>query len=111
VTDSDNHRARRYSFVAGILVTDLATEKQLSAHTQELSSFGCFVETVKPFAENAKVRARITRSGMHLVAQGRVTHSLPNVGMGIVFTSFESGSLSILELWLTDLRNRHSIVT
>jgi len=39
-----------------------ATEKQLVAHAQDLSSFGCLVETAQPFAEGTKVRVRITRN-------------------------------------------------
>ena len=104
MTVSEHHRARRYSFVAGIQVTDLAKGKQLVAHTQDLSSFGCLVETVTPFADGTKVRVRITRGGARLIAQGRVVHSQPNAGMGVVFISFEPGSLPTLESWLTELR-------
>ena len=101
---SEKHRAPRYPFVAGIQVTDLVTEKQLAAHTEDLSLFGCFVETLAPFPAGTKVRLRISYSGANLISQGTVAYSRNNGGMGIAFTSIEPSSLSILDAWLVDLR-------
>ncbi len=99
------HRTRSgFPFVAGIQVTDLQTEKQLAAHTEDLSLLGCFVETTTPFAEDTKVRLRISRGGLNFVAQGKVTYARPNDGMGIEFISVEPSSLTILDAWLADLR-------
>lgn len=100
----ERHRLLRHPFVAGIQVTDLQTEKQLAAHTEDLSAYGCFVETITPFAMDTTVRLRVSRAGQHMVAQGKVAYSRPMAGMGIVFTSFEPGSLEILDNWLDILR-------
>ena len=102
----EHHRALRVPFVAGVLVTELVTEKQIAAHTQDLSTYGCFIETITPFPAETKVRLRISRGGQQLVAQGKVTYSRPTAGMGVVFVSFEQGSLAILDKWLEDLRKR-----
>jgi hypothetical protein len=101
---SERHRAQRYPFVAGIQVTDLSTEKQLAAHTEDLNLFGCFVETTSPFQNGAKVRLRISYHGVNFFAQGQVAYSRPDAGMGIAFTSIEPNSLSILDDWLGELR-------
>lgn len=98
------HRSSRHAFVAGIYVTDLATEKQIAAHTEDLSAFGCYVETTNPFPEGTRVRLRISRGGLHLVAQGKVAHSRKGMGMGIRFVSFEPPGLQILDAWLSELR-------
>jgi hypothetical protein len=92
--------------VAGVQVTELLTEKQIAAHTQELSAYGCFIETIAPFAAETKVRLRISRGGQQLVAQGKVIYSRPRAGMGIVFVSFEPGGLTILDKWLEGLRKQ-----
>ncbi|MGB2886108.1 MAG: hypothetical protein WBC04_00290 [Candidatus Acidiferrales bacterium] len=39
-------------FVASIELIDMQADKRLSAHTKDLSLFGCFVETVTPFPED-----------------------------------------------------------
>lgn len=100
----EHHRSPRHPFVAGIQITDLATEKLIAAHTEDLSAFGCYVATTTPFPEGTRVRVRISRGGLHLAAQGKVTHSRPNAGMGIVFVSFDPGGLQVLDAWLADLR-------
>jgi len=69
--------------VAGIQLTDLSTEKQLAAHTEDLSVFGCFVETISPFEEGTKVRLRNLRHGVNFFAHGKVAYSRPEAGMGI----------------------------
>ena len=79
------------------------TEKQLAAHTENLSLFGCFVETLAPFPAGTKVRLRISHSGANLTAQGTVAYARNNGGMGIAFTSIEPSSVSILDAWLTGL--------
>lgn len=98
------HRSSRHTFVAGIYITDVATEKEIAAHTEDLSAFGCYVETMNPFPEGIRVRLRISRGGLHLAAQGKVAHSRKGVGMGIRFVSFEPGGLAILDAWLSELR-------
>ena len=103
---SERHRAPRFPFVAGIQVTDLVTEKQLAAHIEDLSLFGCFVETVDPFPAGTKVRLRISYGGANVLAQGTVAYSRDNGGMGIAFTSIEPSSLPILDAWLDDLRKK-----
>ena len=80
------------------------TEKQLAAHTEDLSVFGCFVETTAPFPAGTKVRLRISHAGVNFLAQGKVAYARNDGGMGIAFTSIEPSSLPILDAWLADLR-------
>ena len=82
----------------------MQSEKHISGHTKDLSLFGCFVETVTPFLEGTKVRLKMSRGETHLVAQGRVTYSRPNSGMGIAFVLIEPSSLPVLDGWLANLR-------
>ena len=90
--------------MAGIQLTDLSTEKQLAAHTEDLSVFGCFVETTSPFQNGTKVRLRISHNGANFFAHGKVAYSRPDAGMGIAFTLIEPSSLLVLEAWLAELR-------
>jgi hypothetical protein len=68
----ERHRAPRHSFVAGIDLTDLESEKHLAAHIKDLNLLGCYVETVTPFPEGTKVRLRISHAGTNFhLAPGR----------------------------------------
>jgi hypothetical protein len=91
-------------FVASIELTEVLSEKHIEAHTRNLNLIGCFVETVTPFPEGTKVRLRISHGGMNLVALGRVAYSRPNSGMGIAFTTIETKSQEVLDMWLAYLR-------
>jgi PilZ domain len=97
------HRPQRFPFIAGVHVTALDTETQIAAHVENLSLFGCFVETMKPFADGTKVRVRIRHDGTIFAAEGRVARSRPGAGMGITFTSIEPNGVSILDEWLMEL--------
>jgi hypothetical protein len=90
--------------VAGIHLTDLQTEKQLSAHIENLNLLGCFVETVTPFPKGTKIRLQISHDGVNFMAIGKMAYSRPNSGMGIAFITIDPRSLETLDLWLADLR-------
>lgn len=80
--------------------------RRLAALTNDLSMFGCSVKTETPFPEGTSVRLRIWHSGVNFVARGKVAYSRRGLGMGIVFTTIEPSSLSVLDGWLTSLRKQ-----
>ena len=77
----------------------------MAAHTENLSMFGCFVETTAPFPAGTKVRLRISHAGANFTGQGTVAYSRPNGGMEITFTSMESNSLPVLDIWTREPKN------
>jgi len=99
-----DHRTLRHPFVAGVQVIDVQTGKELAAHTEDISVYGCFIETISPFQADTRVKLRITRGGQRMIAHGRIAYSRPKEGMGVVFMSFEPNSSAILDEWLDDLR-------
>lgn len=94
----------RQSFVAGIHLTDLQSEKHLAAHIENLNLLGCFVETATPFAKGTKVRLKISHDGVNFAAIGKVAYSVPNSGMGIAFITIDAKSQEVIDLWLANLR-------
>ena len=101
----ERHRATHHRFVAVIDLTDIQSEKHLAALTNDLSLFGCSVETVNPFSTGTKVRLRIWHTGVNFYAGGKVAYSQPKTGMGITFTAVEPRNLPILDTWLAHSRN------
>lgn len=96
-------RALRKPFVASIVVTDLASERKMSAYTDNLSVQGCFVPTATPFNPGVKVQVTIIHGGVKVVGSGRVV-AVRAEGMSIAFTKIEQRDQSILEKWISDLR-------
>ena len=85
------------------MITDLVSERQISAHTSNLSVHGCFVPTPTPLNPGGRVRITIVYAGAKVVAFGRVASARAD-GMGIAFTKIEQGDQAVLERWMSDLR-------
>jgi PilZ domain-containing protein len=95
--------APRHSFVADIEVTDVQSEIHISGRTEELSLFGCGVNTLNPFPKGTRVRIKLSRGGADVVALAKVAYARPELGMGVVFTSVEPEDERILGAWIAEL--------
>jgi hypothetical protein len=60
------HRVLRHAFVAGVQVADVQTGKEIAAHTEDISAYGCFIETFTPFPADTSVKLRITHDGQRM---------------------------------------------
>ena len=102
---TERPRARRYSFVATIELTETQSEAKIQERTSDLSLYGCRVETHKPFPTGAKVRIRIAHKSANFVALARVSYTTSEGGMGIAFTQIEPKDQLVLEKWVEELRD------
>ncbi|HET8924363.1 MAG TPA: PilZ domain-containing protein [Candidatus Acidoferrum sp.] len=103
-----HHRARRYSFHAGVELTDLQSETQTKEQTSDLSLFGCHVDTLKPLPPGTKVRIKISHRSEHFEALGKVANARQNAGMGVFFTRIEPHDQLVLDKWIAELRDQYS---
>lgn len=99
-------RAKRYSLIATVELTDLKSETRIKEQISDLSLFGCHVNTSKSWPPGTRVRIRITHGSAVFAALGRVAYVQPNVGMGIVFTSIEGNDQLTLEKWVAERRQQ-----
>ncbi|HTU35803.1 MAG TPA: PilZ domain-containing protein [Candidatus Acidoferrum sp.] len=100
----EHHRAPRYPFLATLELTDVESEKQLTARTRDLNLFGCFAESAETFLADTKVRLRIVRGGAAVSVVGKVAYARPGSGMGIQFITIDPNGLRTLEEWVENLR-------
>lgn len=106
LTDFEPKRASRFPFAAKCEVTEMDSARLVTAFTSNLSLFGCYVLTGKPFPEGTKVSVRIVRGSTSFAASGNVMYSRPNYGMGNAFTEIEPFSQSTLEKWLESMQSK-----
>jgi hypothetical protein len=92
----------RYPFYAPAELTESTSAAPTTAHTSNLGSNGCFLDTSNPLPAGTIVSIRITYQGQIFAARGVVAHSHPKTGMGLKFIALESGCASILETWLDE---------
>ena len=96
-------RGLRKPFVAAIVITDVVSERRISAHTTNLSVHGCFVPAPTPLNLGVKVQIVIVFAGAKFVASGHVVSSRAD-GMGIAFSKVEQRDQTVLEQWISNLR-------
>jgi hypothetical protein len=98
--ESEPRGSLRYPFYALAELTESTSAAPTTAHTSNLGSNGCFLDTSNPLPVGTIVSIQITYQGQVFAARGVVVHSHPHTGMGLKFIALESGCASILETWL-----------
>ena len=101
--DSERRRAPRYPIIADAEVIEIASDKELTAKTSDLSAGGCFLDMLNPSPEGTEILVRISYANSTFTALGRVVFLFPNMGMGVMFTSVDAEQQAILQKWLEEL--------
>jgi hypothetical protein len=96
---TERRRVPRVPFKATSVVTQTGSS-QIVAQTSELSRFGCFVQTAKPYPQGTRVHIKMADGGDTVTASGVVAY-VTREGMGIVFSMVESENYEILAKWLS----------
>ena len=101
--ESERRRAPRYPIIADAVITEIASDTKLTAKTSDLSAGGCFLDMLNPSPEGSDIEVRISHANTTFTARGRVVFVFPNMGMGVMFTSFEASQQAVLQKWLEEL--------
>jgi len=99
----------RYSFMAGVEAIDIQANIRMMARVSDISRYGCYIDTISPFAKDASVTLTITRDEESFTTQANVVYSKVGMGMGMAFTKTDPDELVKLERWLTELSGETSI--
>src|ERR1700689_1212779 len=102
---SDKRIKSRMSFIATVEVLELQSNAYLKARTSDLSLSGCYVDTLNPLPESAEVQIRLDHNNETFKSIGIVTHSQPNMGMGVKFTAVEAEDHTVLDRWLAEINS------
>ena len=101
--DSERRRAPRYRFIADAEITETASDTKLHGRTSDLSIGGCFLDMLNPSPKSTEIRVTISHAGDVFTALGRVAFVIPNMGMGVAFTTVEGNQVTVLQKWLLGL--------
>src|SRR5437899_8197534 len=97
---SERRRVPRFPFKATSVVTEAGSSQMVVAQTSELSRFGCFVQTAKPYPHGSRVHIEMSDGGDVFTASAIVAYVTPE-GMGVVFSMVEPEKYEILGRWLS----------
>ena len=101
--DTERRRSPRFPFIAEAEAIEISSDTKLAAKTSDLSLDGCFLDMLNPTPQGTEVRVRISHEGTAFTALGKVVFILPNMGMGVKFTSVEQDQRAILQKWIAHL--------
>lgn len=97
---TERRRVPRIPFKATSVVTEAGSSQMVVAQTSELSRFGCFVQTAKPYPKSTRVHIEMADGGDVFTASGVVAY-VTGDGMGVVFSMVEPDKYEILAKWLS----------
>jgi PilZ domain len=97
---AERRRVPRVPFKATSVVTETDSAAIVVAQTSELSRFGCFVQTIKPYPQGTRVHIEVADGGDIFTASGVVAY-VTDEGMGVVFGMVEPDNYEILAKWLS----------
>jgi len=96
----DRRRLPRIPFKATSVVAEIGSTQVVVAQTAELSRYGCFVKTIKPYAQGTRVRIEMAEAGTTFSALGVVAY-VAGDGMGVIFSMVDPENYEILAKWLS----------
>ncbi len=92
----------RYSFVAVAEIIEAATQTCVMGRINEISSKGCYVDTLNPFPLGTVLNIVISRDQGSFATRGNVIYTHEGIGMGVAFLDPTDDQLKILDSWLAE---------
>jgi|SRR3981081_404413 hypothetical protein len=96
----------RFSFIAEAELAELEEGTRIVARISELSSRGCYVDTVNPFPEGTKLSIRIRYGCSTCQLSGKVIYTHTGYGMGVHFADIAKENRTTLDAWLEELARK-----
>jgi len=96
----------RFSFIAEAEVMGLLDGTRVVARISELSSRGCYVDTVNPFPIGTELRFRIRYGCSTCELPGKIIYTHSGFGMGVLFGEIAVEHRVTLDAWLDELARK-----
>ena len=99
----ENRAQVRFPFTAAAEICELHSQTRLTGRCSDLSSGGCYIDTISPFPVGAVVRVRLERDPRGFEAKAVVAYAHVSMGMGLAFTEIQSEHQAVLRFWIAEL--------
>jgi len=96
----ERRSAARAPFVATTEIIDVHTGERCRVRTADLSTRGCYIDTLNPLPLGATVRLQIEKEEDAVEFRGRVVSSHIGSGMGLAFEGMTGEQCATLAKWL-----------
>src|SRR5205085_7234075 len=100
---TDRRSAPRYPLILSAEVSAKVDGATLAGRTADVSSTGCYIDTLNPIPAGSAVRVRLQHENEFFEADARVVYVSPGLGMGLAFSpTMVPQQQAILERWLQE---------
>ena len=96
----------RFLFIAEAEVAEVGNGQGFVARISELSTLGCYVDTVNPFPVDTVLRIRIRYGCSTCDLSGIVIYTHSGFGMGVRFGESKQENRVMLDSWLDELARK-----
>jgi hypothetical protein len=97
----EQRKSVRVPFTATAEILDISSHARVMGRLADLSSGGCYIDTISPLAAGAAVRVSLTRDAEEFTAKAIVKYALPSMGMGLTFTEIKPEHQAVLQKWIS----------
>ena len=98
--EQPERRTPRFPFSAPAEVLRPGGHAVESTSVNELSRYGCYLDSKTPLPRGSNVTVKINSSGQYFEASATIIYAQPTLGMGLAFREVKPAFLSVLHEWL-----------
>jgi PilZ domain-containing protein len=103
VQEGDRRNDARFSVSASAEIVELRSRTRLIGRASDLSSGGCYVDTMTPFPLGASVMLTLSSETHNVQVKANVVYARIGMGMGLAFTEMTAKQKDNLTAWLHEL--------
>jgi len=101
VTESAERRdSVRHAFICPAELVEIGGGVRITARTADLSSNGCYIDTLNPLPAGTRLRLWLTKDERRVEFSARVASSHAGFGMGLLFEQLSPEQKVTLESWI-----------
>jgi len=101
---TDRRSAPRYPLILSAEVSDKASSAKHTGRTADISTTGCYIDTLNPIPAGSAVRVRLQHENEFFEADARVVYVSPGLGMGLAFApTVAPDQQAVLNRWLQEV--------
>jgi hypothetical protein len=90
----------RHAFISPAELIEISGGVRITARTADLSSHGCYIDTLNPLPVGTRVRIWLAKNDRRAEFQAQVVSSHPGSGMGLLFEQLTPEQKATLESWI-----------
>jgi hypothetical protein len=97
---AERRDSARHAFICPAELVEVSGGVCITARTADLSSNGCYIDTLNPLPVGTRVRIWLTKDDRRVEFQARVASSHSGFGMGLIFEELKPEQKATLQSWI-----------